>query len=250
MFDQMCYKTDIGKIRPHNEDAVKIYKNQNCTIVVIADGMGGHEAGEVASAMVLNIIEEHFNEDLIFNDSEVLRKWLKQLLQQVNENILSYIEEHHLSHGMGTTAIVAVMTESFIAFAHIGDSRAYVLSHDQLRQITKDHTFVRKLVEEGKLSEQEAKNHPHRNIIMNALGVNKSLTFDYLVLERYQLDAILLCTDGLTSMVDDQEILSILNEKRSTEEKVNLLIELANRNGGTDNISVALCESLEGSDCL
>ena len=197
-----------------------------------------------------NIIEEHFNEDLIFNDSEVLRKWLKQLLQQVNENILSYIEEHHLSHGMGTTAIVAVMTESFIAFAHIGDSRAYVLSHDQLRQITKDHTFVRKLVEEGKLSEQEAKNHPHRNIIMNALGVNKSLTFDYLVLERYQLDAILLCTDGLTSMVDDQEILSILNEKRSTEEKVNLLIELANRNGGTDNISVALCESLEGSDCL
>ena len=195
MFDQMCYKTDIGKIRPHNEDAVKIYKNQNCTIVVIADGMGGHEAGEVASAMVLNIIEEHFNEDLIFNDSEVLRKWLKQLLQQVNENILSYIEEHHLSHGMGTTAIVAVMTESFIAFAHIGDSRAYVLSHDQLRQITKDHTFVRKLVEEGKLSEQEAKNHPHRNIIMNALGVNKSLTFDYLVLERYQLDAILLCTD-------------------------------------------------------
>lgn len=250
MFDQMCYKTDIGKIRPHNEDAVKIYKNQNCTIVVIADGMGGHEAGEVASAMVLNIIEEHFNEDLIFNDSEVLRKWLKQLLQQVNENILSYIEEHHLSHGMGTTAIVAVMTESFIAFAHIGDSRAYVLSHDQLRQITKDHTFVRKLVEEGKLSEQEAKNHPHRNIIMNALGVNKSLKFDYLVLERYQLDAILLCTDGLTSMVDDQEILSILNEKRSTEEKVNLLIELANRNGGTDNISVALCESLEGSDCL
>lgn len=250
MFDQMCYKTDIGKIRPHNEDAVKIYKNQNCTIVVIADGMGGHEAGEVASAMVLHSIEEHFNEDLIFNDSEVLRKWLKQLLQQVNENILSYIEEHHLSHGMGTTAIVAVMTESFIAFAHIGDSRAYVLSHDQLRQITKDHTFVRKLVEEGKLSEQEAKNHPHRNIIMNALGVNKSLTFDYLVLERYQLDAILLCTDGLTSMVDDQEILSILNEKRSTEEKVNLLIELANRNGGTDNISVALCESLEGSDCL
>ena len=246
----MCYKTDIGKIRPHNEDAVKIYKNQNCTIVVIADGMGGHEAGEVASAMVLNIIEEHFNEDLIFNDSEVLRKWLKQLLQQVNENILSYIEEHHLSHGMGTTAIVAVMTESFIAFAHIGDSRAYVLSHDQLRQITKDHTFVRKLVEEGKLSEQEAKNHPHRNIIMNALGVNKSLPFDYLVLERYQLDAILLCPDGLTSMVDDQEILSILNEKRSTEEKVNLLIELANRNGGTDNISVALCESLEGSDCL
>lgn len=250
MFDQMCYKTDVGKIRPHNEDAVKIYKNPNCSIIVIADGMGGHEAGEVASAMVLKTIEQHFNEDLIFDDSEVLRKWLKQILHQVNENILTYIEEHHISHGMGTTAIVAVMTKSFIAFAHIGDSRAYLLSHRQLRQITKDHTFVRKLVEEGKLSEQEAKNHPHRNIIMNALGVNKSLKFDYLVLEHYQLDAILLCTDGLTSMVDDQEILAILSEKISTEEKVNLLIEVANRNGGNDNISVALCESLEGSDFL
>ena len=250
MFDQMCYKTDVGKIRPHNEDAVKIYKNPNCSIIVIADGMGGHEAGEVASAMVLKTIEQHFNEDLIFDDSEVLRKWLKQILHQVNENILTYIEDHHISHGMGTTAIVAVMTKSFIAFAHIGDSRAYLLSHRQLRQITKDHTFVRKLVEEGKLSEQEAKNHPHHNIIMNALGVNKSLKFDYLVLEHYQLDAILLCTDGLTSMVDDQEILAILSEKISTEEKVNLLIEVANRNGGNDNISVALCESLEGSDFL
>ncbi len=250
MFDQMCYKTDVGKIRPHNEDAVKIYKNPNYSIIVIADGMGGHEAGEVASAMVLKTIEQHFNEDLIFDDSEVLRKWLKQILHQVNENILTYIEEHHISHGMGTTAIVAVMTKSFIAFAHIGDSRAYLLSHRQLRQITKDHTFVRKLVEEGKLSEQEAKNHPHRNIIMNALGVNKSLKFDYLVLEHYQLDAILLCTDGLTSMVDDQEILAILSEKISTEEKVNLLIEVANRNGGNDNISVALCESFEGSDFL
>ena len=171
-------------------------------------------------------------------------------MHQVNQDILTYIEDHHISHGMGTTAIVTVMTKSFIAFAHIGDSRAYLLSHHQLRQITKDHTFVRKLVEEGKLSEQEAKNHPHRNIIMNALGVNKELKFDYLVLEHYQLDAILLCTDGLTSMVDDQEILAILSKQTSTEEKVNLLIEVANRNGGKDNISVALCERLEGSDSL
>ena len=250
MFDQMCYKTDVGKIRPHNEDAVKIYKNQHCSIIVVADGMGGHEAGAVASAIVLKTIEQYFNEDLTFDESEILRKWLKRILHQVNQDFLTYIEDHHISHGMGTTAIVTVMTKSFIAFAHIGDSRAYLLSHHQLRQITKDHTFVRKLVEEGKLSEQEAKNHPHRNIIMNALGVNKELKFDYLVLEHYQLDAILLCTDGLTSMVDDQEILAILSKQTSTEEKVNLLIEVANCNGGKDNISVALCERLEGSDSL
>lgn len=250
MFDQMCYKTDVGKIRPHNEDAVKIYKNSNCSIMVIADGMGGHEAGEVASAMVIEIIEQYFNEDLYFDDSEGLRKWLKQILHQINQEILTHIEKNNISHGMGTTAIVTVMTKSFIAFAHIGDSRAYLLSNRQLRQITKDHTFVRKLVDEGKLSEQEAKNHPHRNIIMNALGINKDLKFDYSILEHYELDAILLCTDGLTSMVDDEEILDILNQNMTTEEKVNLLIEVANRNGGTDNISIALCERVEGSDTL
>ncbi|MDE5977206.1 MAG: Stp1/IreP family PP2C-type Ser/Thr phosphatase [Turicibacter sp.] len=250
MLDQVCYKTDVGKVRPHNEDAVKAYRNEHCSILVVADGMGGHEAGEVASAMVVNTVEQYFNEDLSFNHPEALRKWLKQILQQVNQEILNFIEQQGISHGMGTTAILAVITNSFISFAHIGDSRAYLLSNHQLRQVTKDHTFVRKLVEEGKLSEKEAKTHPHRHIIMNALGVNKDLKFDYLVLERYQLDAVLLCTDGLTSMVDDQEILTILSESKTTEEKVDLLIEVANRKGGKDNISVALCESFEGSDSL
>ena len=96
MFDQMCYKTDVGKIRPHNEDAVKIYKNPNCSIMVIADGMGGHEAGEVASAMVLEIIEQYFNENLYFDNSEGLRKWLKQILHQINQEILTYIENIRL----------------------------------------------------------------------------------------------------------------------------------------------------------
>lgn len=250
MFDQVCYKTDVGKIRPHNEDAVKGYKNRYCSVMVVADGMGGHSAGEVASDMVISHIEKHFNEELKFEGPEELRRWLKQRLNQINQQILTYIADHQLSHGMGTTAIVAVMTNSFIALAHIGDSRAYLLSHQRLRQITKDHTFVRKLVDEGKLSEQEAKNHPHRNIIMNALGVNKDVKFDYLVLEHYDLDAILLCTDGLTSMVDDEEILGILRQNKSTEEKVNLMIEMANLNGGKDNISIALCERLEGSESL
>ncbi len=247
MLDQMCYKTDVGKIRPHNEDAVNIYRNDFCTMMVVADGMGGHEAGEVASEMVLNVIEKHFHEQLSFKDPEELRKWMKSILYQINQEIIQYIEDHHISHGMGTTVIVTVITKSFIAFAHVGDSRAYILSSQGMRQLTKDHTFVRKLVEEGKLSEEEAKTHPHRNIIMNALGVSKDLKFDYLVLEHYDLKAVLLCTDGLTSMLEDAEIERILKQIMSTQEKVNLLIDLANEQGGNDNISVALCESMEGS---
>ena len=136
MLDQMCYKTDVGKIRPHNEDAVNIYRNDFCTMMVVADGMGGHEAGEVASEMVLNVIEKHFHEQLSFKDPEELRKWMKSILYQINQEIIQYIEDHHISHGMGTTVIVTVITKSFIAFAHVGDSRAYILSsqgiHDNI----------------------------------------------------------------------------------------------------------------------
>lgn len=242
MLDQMYNKTDIGKVRPHNEDAVKIYRNSLCTVMVVADGMGGHEAGDVASEMVINVVNQHFNENLSFDEPEELRKWIKLVLQQINQEILKYIEEQHISHGMGTTVVVTVLTKSFIAFAHAGDSRAYILTHQGLRQITKDHTFVRKLVDEGKLSEKEAKRHPHRNIIMNALGVNKELAFDYVLLENYDVKSILLCSDGLTSLVDDQEIETVLKENLTTEEKVTTLIQMANENGGTDNISVALYE--------
>ena len=247
---QLFYKTDTGKVRPHNEDAVNIFKNDNCAIMVVADGMGGHEAGDIASKMVIQKVEQYFHPDLEFREIESARRWIKEILNQINQEILLYIEQQGISHGMGTTVIITVITETFIAFSHIGDSRAYILAYNELRQITKDHTFVRKLVEEGQLSEKAAKSHPHRNIIMNALGVSKSLKFDYLLLENYELNAILLCTDGLTSMLDEKDILPVLNEKIETEEKVKKLIELANENGGNDNISVALCEFGERSDTL
>jgi len=247
---QVYYKTDIGKVRRHNEDAVNTYCNKYCTVMVIADGMGGHEAGDIASQMVIKRVEQKFTPDLAFNNTEEARRWSKDILWEINEDILTYINQQEIANGMGTTVVIAIITHSFIAFAHIGDSRAYILAHQKLRQITKDHTFVRKLVEEGQLTEKAAKFHPHRNIIMNALGVSKDLKFDYLVLENYELDAILLCTDGLTSMLEDKEILQVLIQSKPTEEKANRLIDLANHNGGNDNVSVALCEFSKRSDSL
>ncbi|MGL4335520.1 MAG: Stp1/IreP family PP2C-type Ser/Thr phosphatase [Turicibacter sp.] len=247
MGTRLSYRTDVGKKRPHNEDAVKIYENKFCTVMVVADGMGGHEAGDIASQMVLEGVESQFNESTSFEQTEQLRQWMKKMLRQINDNILKYIDEHDITHGMGTTVIIAVITPDFIGFGHAGDSRAYLIRNGKLRQITRDHTFVRKLVEEGKLSEQQAKKHPHRNIIMNALGVNQDLKFDYLLLERYEVDALMLCTDGLTSMIEDEKIIEILGEQQATEIKVEHLIQAANENGGSDNVSVALFEWIEGS---
>ena len=245
--DQMYYRSDVGKIRAHNEDAAEIFCNAHMTILAVADGMGGHAYGDIASRMVIDKVKENFHEGTSFADPDTARAWLRSILSQTNDEILGYIEEKNLEKGMGTTVILAVVTPLFIAFAHVGDSRAYLLSNERLRQITKDHTFVRKLIEEGKLSEKKAKSHPHRHIIMNALGVGTDLKFDYLVLENYDLDAVLLCTDGLTSMVEDNEIRQILSLSMLSEEKVEKLIDLANEFGGRDNITVALYEFGEGS---
>ncbi|HAX71896.1 MAG TPA: Stp1/IreP family PP2C-type Ser/Thr phosphatase [Firmicutes bacterium] len=247
METRLSFQTDIGKKRAHNEDAVKIYENDFCKLMVVADGMGGHEAGDIASAMVINVLDAEFSNTTDFETAEHARVWIKAVLNKINTDILSYIEDNKITHGMGTTVIISIITKKFVCFGHVGDSRAYYYSNNRLRQVTKDHTFVRRLVEEGKLSEAQAKRHPHRNIIMNALGVNQELKFDFIVLERYNVDGILLCTDGLTTSVEDEQIITLLSQPTMTEYKVNQLINLANEYGGTDNISVALFECLEGS---
>ena len=240
-------QTDIGKKRTHNEDAVKVYENEYCKLLVVADGMGGHEAGEVASDIVLKKFDVCFNDQTRFETPESLRRWFKEHLILINEEILSYIETHRIIHGMGTTIALAVVTPTFIGIAHIGDSRAYLYKNHQLKQLTSDHTFVNRLIAEGKLTKRQAKKHPHRHVIVNALGVNQTLVFDFNLLEHYQFDSLLLCTDGLCSLVEDEEMIGILSSKQSTEDKVNTLIKIANDKGGYDNISIVLLECTEGS---
>lgn len=240
-------QTDIGLRRKHNEDAVKVYENKNCKMMVVADGMGGHEAGDIASKIVLSVLDEKFNEKTQFQTTHQVKTFVTESLDVMNKKILDYIASHHIMHGMGTTVVLAVITEFCIGVAHVGDSRAYIHSNDELLQITRDHTFVRRLVEEGKLTEEEAKRHPHRHVIMNALGVNQVLKFDFVLIEKYELNSLLLCTDGLCSLVEDYEILNALLSSDKTEEKIRQLIKKANDKGGNDNISVALLECVEGS---
>lgn len=239
------YATDIGQTRSHNEDAVSVFENDHTIIAAVADGMGGHSAGDVASKMTMDHIKETFTPKLQFLDVESARIWLADVLDYVNNDILNYAKEHDMK-SMGTTLVLTIVTKEFIAVANIGDSRAYILAHNELRQVTKDHTFVRELLEKGKISARAAKLHPNKNVINNALGASASLHFDFSIIERYDLDAILLTSDGLTGFVEDKEILDVLNLEMSVDEKVKKLIREANEGGGRDNISVALIESVKG----
>jgi len=239
------YKTDIGRVRPHNEDAVQIFENEQVLVMVVADGMGGHAFGDVASKMATQFVEEQFDTETAFANKEEAGRWFGDVLEKVNTDILDYAQA--LDAGkMGTTMVIAVISKTFIAFANIGDSRAYVLAYDKLRQVTKDHTFVRELVEKGQISERAARLHPKKNVINRALGASEVLEFDFLTLTQYDVDAILLCTDGLTGLVEDQEILAVLKTDINIDVKVNQLIEKANARGGRDNVSIALAEFKKG----
>ena len=239
-------KTDVGRVRHHNEDAVHIFENKHVLVMVVADGMGGHASGDVASKMAIQLVDERFDEETAFVDKEEVGVWFGDVLDAVNAEILDYSQKFD-AQIMGTTMVVAVIAKEFIAFANIGDSRAYVLAYDRLRQVTKDHTFVRELVEMGQISERAAKVHPKKNIINKALGASEKLEFDFITLENYEVDAILLCTDGLTGLVEDQEILAVLKTDIALDVKVDQLIEKANVRGGSDNVSIALVEFKEGS---
>ncbi|MCL1949411.1 MAG: Stp1/IreP family PP2C-type Ser/Thr phosphatase [Turicibacter sp.] len=245
--NQMHCLSDVGKVRTHNEDAAQIFSNDFVTVMAVADGMGGHACGDIASQIAIEKVKAKFNADTQFLVQDAARRWLKEVLQEINGEIISYIEENKVEKGMGTTMVIAILAPTFISFGHVGDSRAYLMTASGLRQITKDHTFVGKLIEEGKLSKKKAKSHPHRNVIMNALGVSSTLKFDYLLLENFDLKGVLLCTDGLTSMVEDPDIEEVLEKDLPVEEKVGRLIDLANEKGGRDNVTAALYEFGKGS---
>ena len=241
---QFNYKTDVGRVRTHNEDAVQIFQNDHMTVMVVADGMGGHAAGDVSSKMAITAVAEQFNHDLYFADKEAVSEWIGDLFTRVNNEILTYAKQINAKQ-IGTTLVVTVITPEFITFASIGDSRAYILAYDKLRQVTKDHTFVREMVEKGQLSERAAKNHPRKNSLLKALGAYEKLEYDFLTLENYDVDAVLLATDGLTNLVEDQEILAVLKTDIDSGEKVQQLIEKANARGGRDNVSVALVQFIK-----
>ena len=233
------FLTDTGKVRDHNEDSVTILKNGNNEyLLVVADGMGGHKCGEVASSMAVNHITSKFESLETLGDKETAINWIRDEVAAINKSIFDYTAIYEESKGMGTTFVAAILTKDYLLFANVGDSSGYVFKSGKLFRVTKPHTLVNLLVESGELTEEEAEHHPRKNILMRALGANNPAEVDIFDVDT-DVDGILLCSDGLTTMLNNTQIERVLDSEGTLEEKVAKLIRKSNIRGGTDNISIA-----------
>ena len=235
------YLTDAGKVRDHNEDSVIIVKNSdNEYLMAIADGMGGHSAGEVASSIAIGYLGKHFKETFFHLTKVSAINWIRDAVDEINTLIFQHEKTHPESKGMGTTLVLAVYTKDYLLFGNVGDSSGFVLKDDELRKVTYDHTLVNLLVSAGELTKEEASIHPKKNVLMKALGAALNVDVDIFECDMdMNIREVLLCSDGLTNMLDREQIEKVLLSEGSVEEKVERLIRKANNRGGTDNISVA-----------
>jgi len=242
------YLTDTGKVRTHNEDSVTILKNANGEhLMIVCDGMGGHRKGEVASSMAIAALGKRFNKISSIGSKLDAVNWLNDSISEINKNILEYADANPDSTGMGTTIVVALLTHDYLIFGNIGDSSGFVIKKGKLHKVTKDHTLVNLLVQAGNLTEEEAKFHPKKNVLMKALGAAEKCELDIFDVDM-TIDGIFLCSDGLTNMLTFEQIEKVLDEDNiAIEEKVSKLIRKCNARGGTDNISIAYLIINEGS---
>ena len=239
--------TDIGMRRKINEDNYCIHNDELFPYAIVADGMGGHQAGEVASVMVIDIIEEYLEKNLNASlDYVEAGETVRQSFISANSIIYNYAKKNYKIMGMGTTTTMAMLYRDKIITAHVGDSRAYEIKNG-IRQITKDHSYVQELVSRGEISPEMAKNHPKKNYITRAMGAEETVKVD-ISIRPYTGGTIVLCSDGLTNMVEDEEILAYIKNGPTLQESAEKLTALANERGGLDNITIVAFGKGESND--
>lgn len=235
------FKTDRGKVRQHNEDNGGIFINpEGVRFAVVADGMGGHRAGDVASSMAIEHMRKSWDDSNSFHTPQEAESWLREKIESVNELLFQHSEQFSECQGMGTTIVAAICTDKFATIANIGDSRCYVYNESGFKQITEDHSLVNELVRSGQISREDAEHHPRKNVLLRALGTEVHVDMDITTIVFEEGDMLLLCSDGLSNKVSEQEMIDIVTDERSLEEKSDSLITLANGYGGEDNITLVL----------
>lgn len=234
--------TDIGRKRKLNQDF--IYCSETPignlpNVFIVADGMGGHNAGDFASRYAVETIVEEIRASFEKNPVTILSK----AIEKANASTRERANEDRALSGMGTTVVIATYIAGHLEVANVGDSRLYVVN-DKIEQITVDHSLVEEMIRMGGIDRETARNHPDKNIITRAIGAWDTVEADFFDLELNAGDKVLLCSDGLTNMIDDETIRQILNNGQSLKESAEELVRTANYNGGKDNISVIIIEML------
>lgn len=240
--------SDIGKKRTVNEDGAAVFVlPEGIMLAVIADGMGGHRGGDFASATTIKIIGEKFMDIEVsqLKEDEDWSEWLKETIYHVNRLLYNYAENNEELKGMGTTLEVVLIRGRSCLVSHIGDSRVYKISNDEVKQVTTDHSYVNVLIDSGEITEAEAANHPQRNWIIKALGSERTIDPDFYTLQLDKSSYLLLCTDGLSNEISEHMIQEIVLSENNLSDKAKLLVEQANKMGGEDNISVILLRPSE-----
>lgn len=235
--------SDIGKKRTVNEDSAAVFTIEEGPILaVIADGMGGHRGGDYASSTAVRMLGELFLkvENPIDMTHEDWNEWLQEAVLDINRTIFETAENDVDFKGMGTTLDAVLMHGNKGLVTHIGDSRVYTITESAIVQVTKDHSFVNVLLDSGEITEQEAANHPQRNWIMRAIGSERTISPDFYQLDLQENTYLLICTDGLSNKVTNEQLHTIVRSDGDLHSKAVKMIELANEMGGEDNISVIL----------
>ena len=248
--------TDVGRKRKHNEDAFALDLSDG--LFIVADGMGGHAAGEVAARITVETIGEFiaatrqkeeatwpfkYNHSLHFNSNR-----LAIAIEKANERVMAAVAAQPWLKGMGTTVVAGLLNEKILSLAHVGDSRAYMFRGGKLQRLTDDHSWVHEQVAAGILTEDEAKSHPLKNVVTRALGGGPSVSPDLQELSFSARDRFLFCSDGLTTMLSDEEIEQTVSENEDPQQLCRALVDLANEKCGVDNITVVVARVLNSSE--
>ena len=234
--------TDIGQKRHMNQDF--IFTSEESVgnlpnLFVVADGMGGHNAGDFASRYGVSVLVETVRKDKNFNPVKVMRN----AIEAANREVFSQSRNDPSMAGMGTTMVVCTVVGGYAYIANVGDSRLYLAGSDSMTQITQDHSLIAEMVRLGELTPEEGRNHPDKNIITRAVGTNEDVKIDFFDVKLDRGDQILMCSDGLSNMVEDQRIFEILKGEDTEADKAQVLVDEANANGGRDNIAVIVVEA-------
>ena len=240
---RFSFKTDIGKVRLSNEDqACALINASGNVLLIVCDGMGGQSKGDLASSLAINTVISSFKSRKGFMNRYFAKFWVGNVIREANKCVYEQSKSNPSYEGMGTTLTLLLIIKDTAILGHVGDSRCYFLRNREFEQMSEDQTYVGYLLRTKQITEEEALIHPKRHVLMNALGVYPAASIDIKSFP-YMGETVLLCSDGLYNNVPTDDIASVLKSEDSVEQKVNELIAIGNKNGGSDNIAVVIWEA-------